>query len=70
MKGAPSGLLLIGAKPEKEEDDDDKPDPKSGAISAAKALIKAVEAGDAEGVDEALRLHYDLCEDEVADDDE
>jgi DNA-binding GntR family transcriptional regulator len=69
MKGeAPSGLLLIGAKPEKE--DGDKPDPKSGALSAAKALIKAVEAGDAGGVDEALRLHYDLCEDETVDDDE
>jgi DNA-binding GntR family transcriptional regulator len=41
----------------------DKPK-EGGSMSAARALISAVKSGDASAVDEALRLHYSLCESE------
>jgi hypothetical protein len=69
MKGdAPAGLLLLG-KPEKEKSDSGSSD---GALSAAKALLKAIKANDASAVSEALSLHYKLCEDDssMGDDDE
>lgn len=59
-----SGLLLLGMgeKPEPKE----KAAPKSSSsLSAAKALLSAVEAKDAEAVDEALKLHYDMCSGEM-----
>jgi DNA-binding GntR family transcriptional regulator len=59
-KGA--GLLLLG-EPEKDaEKDEPKKPSKSSSLSAAKALLSAVKAGDAEAVDEALILHYSMCE--------
>lgn len=55
-KGEGMGLLLLG-KPKGEEGDSDD----DGALSAARAALKAIKAGDAAGLSEALRLHYDMC---------
>lgn len=60
MAGKPDvGALILGMgdKPKPKE----KAAPKSSSLSAAKALLSAVEAKDAEAVDEALKLHYDMC---------
>lgn len=63
----PGVLIALGAaKPKGEEDAE--PSGKGGALSAAKALLKALKAEDASGVDEALRLHYELCAADHGDD--
>lgn len=53
------GLLVLGGKPESE---DSGGMTGGGAESAAKAVIKAVKAGDAAALSEALQLHYELCQ--------
>jgi DNA-binding GntR family transcriptional regulator len=63
-----AGLLLIGpAKPKKEEGDESEGD---GKLAASKALIRALEDGDADAVNEALTLHYDLCAMSAEDDED
>jgi DNA-binding GntR family transcriptional regulator len=58
------GILIGAAKPPAE-----KAKPKEGgAMSAARALLSAIKAGDAGAADEALRLHYELCKSESAED--
>jgi DNA-binding GntR family transcriptional regulator len=66
-----AGLLLIGpAKPKKEKDDDGEAEEGGGKVAASKALIKALKDGDAEAVNEALSLHYDLCAMSAEDDED
>lgn len=55
------GLLLMG-KPKGGESEDMDSDDASGEISAASAAIKAIKAGDATALSEALKLHYELCQ--------
>lgn len=60
MKGKPAGLLLaLGSEPDGDEPTD-KPKG-SSSLSAAKALLSAIKADDAEAADEALQLHYQTC---------
>jgi len=55
----PKGKMpMIGEEPEANEASDDA---KKGKLSAAKALITALEDGDADAVNEALSAHYKLC---------
>lgn len=71
-KKKPSLAVLIGmGKPKAggdEEDMADKGDDESSeegsSLDAAQAVIDAVKAGDAGALDDALKLHYDLCADE------
>lgn len=49
-------LMLLGGKPEKEEDSS------TDSLVAAKAILAALKANDATKLDEALRSHYALCE--------
>jgi len=66
-----AGLLLIGpAKPKKEDDDDSGDVEGGGKLAASKALIKALDDGDAKAVNEALTLHYDLCAMSAEDDED
>lgn len=44
------------------EDGDEGNEPSGERIEAAQALIDAVKAGDAKGVDTALQAHWMLCE--------
>lgn len=59
-----AGVLLLGlgdkAKAEKPKSKE-KSASKSSSLSAAKALLSAFEANDPEAVDEALKLHYEMC---------
>ena len=66
-KGA---LIVIGAAKPKGDEYADKPTEKSGSLSATKAFMKALKAGDAEAADEALRLHYELCQAESLEDED
>lgn len=59
MKGPGILIALAGKKPKGDEMAEPKED--KGSLSAAKALLKAIKADDAEAVDEALALHYELC---------
>lgn len=52
------GLLLMGPEP---PDDAESADDK-GEVNAASAAIKAIKAGDATALSEALKLHYELCQ--------
>lgn len=54
------GLLLMG-KP-KGEGAEDMAAEDGGEVSAASAAIKAIKAGDATALSEALKLHYELCQ--------
>lgn len=62
MKGKTAGLLVLGM-PEKaaEKSDDAEKTPKSGRVSAMKALLRAINADDPVKMDEALALHASLC---------
>jgi DNA-binding GntR family transcriptional regulator len=51
------GLLVLG-KPRGESGESLEDE---GAVSAAKAALKAIKAGDAEALSEALKLHYEHC---------
>lgn len=62
------GLLMLAKPGEDDGDDEEKPDAKSGSLSAAKALLKAISANDATATDKALRLHYELCQADEAED--
>ena len=57
-KSDKSSLLMIGKKSEPEEGEDPT---KEARLAAASALAKAVKSGDASGIDEALKTHYELC---------
>lgn len=53
-KSKDSKSMGMGKEPEE--------DPaKEGRFSAMKALMKALDSGDASAADEALSLHYELC---------
>lgn len=63
-------LIVIGSAKPKSDEYADKPKDKSGSLSATKAFMKAVKDGDAEAADEALRLHYELCQAESPEDED
>jgi DNA-binding GntR family transcriptional regulator len=55
-----SGVMLLGSGPKPKTEE--RTSPKSSSLSAAKALLSALKADDAEAADEALRLHYEMCQ--------
>lgn len=58
-KDKPSmGLLVLG----KPKDDDMAADAGGGAVSAAAAVRKALDAKDDGALSEALKLHWELCQ--------
>ena len=64
MGGKGPGLVIAlgSAKPKGEAEPEGGKEKGGGvSITAAKALLKAIEAGDAAAVDEALSLHRELC---------
>jgi len=72
-KKKPSLALLIGMGkgkgPKAVEDapsEESINDEEGSSLDAAHALLDAIKADDAEGVDAALKAHYDLCDDDSA----
>ena len=55
-----------GSSPSKAEEKDVETE----SVEASKRILDAIKAGDASGLDEALRLHYELCEEEMSPDSE
>lgn len=65
------GLLLLGkGKAEKKKDDEEEKSSDSTSLASAKAILRAVKDEDAEALDEALKLHYEACEDESYDEED
>lgn len=54
-------MMLIGKtkKPEMDTEEEDSDD----SLVAAKAILAAIDSGNAKKLDEALKSHYTLCDD-------
>lgn len=66
MKKPSMGLLVLG----KEKEESDEGMSGGGSLSAAKAVRKALKAEDDAALDEALKLHYELCQSASYEDEE
>ncbi len=55
------GLAIMLGSPSKEGDKDEDKD-EGGTLGAAKDILAAIKASDANALDAALKLHYEECE--------